>query len=115
MDQSRPPPRCCCRNTVVPPGPVETRVCEKVVGIGCSNKKPCGKDGICVSKRMKCPKADCCPKGPRSNMLSNMLQLLTMKDRTTEIESNMDMFDTESMMGALEYGYTVYRNSTLGI
>ena len=111
MDQSRPPPRCCCRNTVVPPGPVETRVCEKVVGIGCYNKRPCGKDGICVPKRNKCPEAtkiNCCSR-------SNMLQLLLLKDRTTEIESNMDMFDTESMMGALEYGNTVYRNSTLGI
>ena len=43
-----------------------------------------------------------------------MLQLLSLKDSTTKIGSNMDMDYTESKM-ALDYGNTVYRDSTSGI
>ena len=88
MDQSRRSPRCCCRR-VVPP--VDRQVCEKVIGKACNFSKPCGKDGICWSKGKKCPYATCCQKF-----------------------SSNDIFDTQSKM-ALEYGNTVYRNSTSGI
>ena len=37
-----------------------------------------------------------------------------MKDSTTKIGSNMDMYYTESKM-ASDYGNTVYRDSTSGI
>ena len=105
MDQSRGPPRCCCKSITPPPDILE---CEQVVGKSCSNKKQCGKNGQCWPKRNKCPKASCC------NSKKKMLQLLSLKDSTTKIGSNMDMYYTESKM-ALDYGNTVYRHSTSGI
>ena len=96
--------RCCCKKT----RPFPWADCEEFVGYGCSNQKQCGKNGQCKPKRNKCPKVNCCSSRPK------MLQLLSMKDSTTKIGSNMDMYYTESKM-ASDYGNTVYRDSTSGI
>ena len=101
--------RCCCKKR-----PYQWEDCEEFVGYGCLiNKNQCGKNGQCRSNKSKCPKSsglfvNCC------GSTSKMLQLLSLKDSTTKIGSNMDMYYTESKM-ALDYGNTVYRDSTSGI